>query len=223
MRKHFVTTLFAVVLSGLLVATSEATTINFEGMAASTNTSGAPNNPASVISTGLNAQGIVFGLAGVSTGVAVISNTSGSFSDPNAVSGLDANGELTAFLSGNTYFGFVLSGTLTPAVTNSVSFRVGDDGGDIDSWTINAYGVGNVLINTQSLSGSAHQLYSLSLAGISRIEIINTTGSNAGYAVDDITFNEPTATSAAVPEPASLLLLASGMAVVAHRLRRART
>jgi hypothetical protein len=217
-RLVFIVAVVLLVLAGSAAPTLAAF-VNFDGLPASTNLAGVPNNPASVLDTDLASLGIVFGLAGVSTGVAVINNPQGAFSDPQFISGLNASGQLTAASSGNMYFSFVTPNTLVPSVTDFVSFRIGDDGGDIDSWTINAYGPGNFLLNTQMLSGAAFQLFTLSLPGINRIEILNTTGDSAGFGVDDLSFNTP---GAAVPEPATLGMLGVALAGLGSRRFRHR-
>ena len=70
--------------------------------------------------------------------------------NPNAITGLNASGQIMSLASGNMYFEFVLPGTLTPASTDSLSFSIGDFGFDFDSWTINAYGIGDALIQAGS-------------------------------------------------------------------------
>lgn len=198
---------------------AHAVLIDFDALPASTNLGGVPDNPLSVISTGLAAQGVVFGKPGVSAGVAVISIPANAFSSPNAISGLDAAGQLTLAVAANVYFSFVLP-DLTPATTDFLTFKVGDGGGDLDSWTITAFDLADVAIDVQNLSGTAHQTYTLAVSGIHRIEIVNTTGTDFGYLVDNLEFNAPG--GAAVPVPASIALLGVGLAGLgAARRRRA--
>lgn len=195
---------------------AQAVFIDFESLTATTLLGGTPP-AAAVLTTNLAAQGISFGKAGVSAGVAVINNNDNAFSSPNAISGLDASGDLLQNAAGDTYWSFVTAG-LGQAVTDLLTFKIGDIGGDIDSWTISAFGTGDNLLDTQMLSGAAHQTYTLAMAGIHRIEILNTTGTTAGYMVDDIEFN--TVVAAAVPEPGALALFGLGLAGLGFVRRR---
>jgi len=218
-----VVTLSVAFAGALAAAPAHATLLTFEGLPASTNLAGAPNNPASILTTQFASLGIVFGHPGVSTGVAVLNNTSGSLTDPNAISGLDASGNLTANTAGDIYFRFVApSNPSQGSVTGALSFAVGDDGGDLDSWIIRAFDLNDVLIDTQALAGNSHQIYSLSMPGIHRIWIQNTTGTTFGYAVDNLEFATPDDT--AIPEPTSMILLGMGLAgMSASRRKRPRT
>jgi hypothetical protein len=196
---------------------AQATLLDFDALAASTNLGGIPNNPASVLSTNLNGDGIVFGRAGVSAGVAVVTYLGEAFSEPNFISGLNNAGSLIGNVAGDLYFHFVVPGTLISAATNSLSFVIGDSGGDFDSWTIRAFNLAGVLIDTQMLSGDSYQVYSLNMGGIHRIEIDNTTGTTAGFAVDDLDFDTP---AGAAPEPTMLGLLFVGVLALARRRAR---
>lgn len=201
----------------LLPAAGQATLVNFDALPASTLPSGLPNNPASVLTTQLADQGVVFGLAGASTGVAVVDVGTLHFSGTNAIVGLDAAGLIPAFASGDIHFSFVVPGTLLPGVTNSVSFQVGDTCCDVDSVVIRAFDLAGQLLDEQALDGTSFQAYSLAMPGIHRIEVENTSPHTSGYALDDLLFSAPTG----VPEPASVLLV--GAALCALRMRGRRT
>jgi hypothetical protein len=199
-----------------------AATINFDLLPASTVVSGVPDIPGSVLTNQLNGQGVIFGLSGVSAGVAVVDLTPfNEISAPNSIVGLDNAGEIPEFASADIYFQFVVPGTLNPGVTGSVSFYVGDDCCDTDSMNVYAYGFDGTLLDTQSLSGTTWQFYSFTAPGIHRIVVENTSPHTAGYALDDLTFNDPTS---AVPEPAAQYTTGAGMVavLVALAMRRRR-
>jgi hypothetical protein len=195
---------------------ANAAFINFDSHASTGALSGVA--PASALVTNdYAAQGIVFGRSGVSAGVAVVNNSSTN-SAPNGACGLDAAGSIVASCAGDIYFHFVdPSNGTTPATTNALSFYVGDAGGDLDAWTINVFGVGDALLEARSFSSVSNILQSFAFAGMSRVEIRWTTGSTAGYLLDDINFNTP---ATAVPEPSVLALLGLGLAGFAASRRR---
>jgi hypothetical protein len=172
-----------------------ATTIDFEGLPFSTNLNGAPNNPASILTTQFQNLGVHFGKAGVSAGVAVSNET--SFAPSSGVlsaMGLDAAGIIPSGPGdalGDIYFSFVVPGTTTPAQTDVVSFTIGDAGGDVDQFQIRSYDLGGALIDTQDVGNSSRFAVSISVVGIHRVEI-DFLG-DYGYSIDDLSFNEPTA------------------------------
>lgn len=200
-----------------LPVTGQATLVNFDALPASTIPSGVPNNAASVLTTQLADQGVVFGLAGVSTGVAVVTVGTLQYSGPNAIVGLDAAGLIPATASGDIHFSFVVPGTLLPGVTGSVSFQVGDTCCDLDSVVIRAFDLAGQLLDEQALVSTSFQAYSLVMPGIHRIEVDNVSPHTSGYALDDLLFAAPTG----VPEPASMLLVGAGLCAL--RMRRRRT
>ena len=72
------------------------------------------------------------------------------------------------------------------------------------------------------LTGNTKQLASFNFTNVDKVVLTNISnpGANAGLLMDDVTFDAPTSS---VPEPASVLLMASGLAgggLVARRRRR---
>ncbi len=208
-------------LTATLIAfasTAHAASINFDAHASTTMTTGVP--PASaVVDDDFASLGIIFGEAGLSAGGAVVNNSSAN-SLPNGLCGLDTSGSIVSACTGDQYFHFVdPSNGVTPASTNLLSFVVGDSGGDTDSWLIHVYNSSNVELEARAVVSTNNILESFAYSDIARVWIQWTDGP-AGYLLDNIEFNTPTATAAAVPEPASLTLLAGGLGLIARRLRR---
>src|SRR5512132_998642 len=122
--KAVCTVLVVVLLTGMTcVSAAEATTITFDSLTGTACTPACTPDAGSVLTDDLKGDGVVFGHAGVSAGVAGFNVTSVS-SAPNAVVGLDAGGDVPDFFVADIYFNFVLPGTSTPAVTDSVSFNI---------------------------------------------------------------------------------------------------
>ena len=110
-----------------------------------------------------------------------------------------------------------LVGTFDQAV-NFVSLWAGDGGGpDSDSWQLQLFDAqvgGNLLasLNSGIWIGNPYTNLSYSASNIWRFEA-NWTGPEYGIAYDDLEFN-------AVPEPATMLLLGTGLVGVAGAARR---
>lgn len=200
----------------LFAASCQAAFLDFDILPSSTLPTGTPNNVASVLTNQLNGQGIVFGRAGLSAGVAVVTVGTLDYSSPNSIVGLDAAGDIPATASGDIYFYFVVPGTSTPGVTDSVSFQIGDSCCDTDSVLIRAYSLGDALLNEQLIEGTSFQPYSLAMSGIHRIEIENVSPHNSGHALDNLFFNDPVAT----PEPSTFALLAAGLLLLVKNRTR---
>jgi hypothetical protein len=205
----------AVIIATATPQAGRAAVIDFDSLPASTNVSGVPDNAASVLTTQLDTDGVIFGRLGVSAGVAVVQlATFDEVSPPNTIVGLDALGEIPAFASGDIHFRFVLPGTGLPGITNTVSFQVGDDCCDEDSFVVRAYDLADTVLDTQLIVGNSWQPYALAMPGIHRIHIENVSPHTSGYAVDDLAFATPTA----VPAPGAVGLFAlAGIALIARR------
>ena len=202
---------------------AHAALIDFEGLPFTLITSGgntAPN-PASVLTNDFMNLGILFGRAGLSTGVAVVRDSLAPSSGVNSVGGLDANGVLPGAgggaLLGDIFFSFVGPGTMTPSTSNSVSFTIGDGGGDNDIFQIRAFNLANMLIDTQNVSGISRFPVSIVAAGIHRVEV--DFSGDFGYSLDDLRFDEP---PSAAPEPGTMLLIGLGLGTLGYMRRRSR-
>jgi hypothetical protein len=196
------------------IPVADAALLNFEGLPASSQTSGTP--PANTVLTdNFKSLGVVFGLSGVSAGVSVNNNTSlAPSSGVNSVVGLDASGNITFADTDDIYFSFVVPNTNIPATTNSVSFTIGDAGGDIDTFVIHAFNLANSEISTQNVQGASRFPVNINVAGINRVRI-EFTADPAGYSMDDLSFTD-------IPEPATAVLAGGMAAPLLLRRRRIR-
>ena len=107
----------------------------------------------------------------------------------NVVVGLDAAGTIPDIAIGDIFFSFVEPGTNTASTTDSVSFTIGDAGGDLDQFQIRSYDLSNVLIDTQNVSNYSRFPVSINVPNIHRVEV-DFLGTY-GYGLDDLTFNQP--------------------------------
>jgi hypothetical protein len=198
-----------------------STPLDFEGLPYTSLVSGGDilPDPASVLTDNFAAQGVVFGRAGISAGVAVIrSDSLAPSSGLTSVAGLNAAGILPGSpaggaLVGDIYFHFVAPGSSTPAAVDWVSFTTGDIGSDIDVFQIRTYDISGTLINSADVSGATRFPWSLALPGIHRVEV-DFTG-DFGYSLDDLDFG-----SVAVPAPGAILLGTLGAGLVGCLRRR---
>lgn len=201
-KKISFATASSILISLVIANSAQAVLLDFEGIPTSDFTSTVPL-PESVLTNNFISEGVIFGNPAVSAGVAVVPTGFGL--DPsagNTIIGLDQFGNIPPIATGDIFFNFVLPNTLTPAETNSVSFSIGNGGGDIDIFEIRAFNLNNDLIQTQSFSNSAAFPVLIDLPGINRVEV-DFTG-EFGYSLNDLFFNTPTTTVTAVPESSSL-------------------
>ena len=99
-------------------------------------------------------------------------------------------------------------------MTDSVSFTVGDAGGDTDIFDIRAYDSSDALVFDNHYENTSRFLVEFGGFDVTRVEV-DFTGS-FGYSLDDLTFN----TVRQVPEPASLALLGIGLAGIGIATRK---
>jgi hypothetical protein len=212
----------AVALLSLLPANAWATTISFDDLAAGFCVPSPQCAPpaGTILSDELLNLGVVFGQGGQSAGVAVIGGTQvnlGPSSYPNTIVGLNPAGEIPSNFTGSIFFGFFMPGGAA-AVSNSVSFTLGDGGGDADSFEIRAYGLDGQMLSSFVRPTDSGQVARFAVEvpvdGIHRIEIerIAGTGTQFGYSLDDLSFELDGESSVQpVPEPSGWLLVLSGL------------
>jgi hypothetical protein len=175
-------------------ASAEATLIDFESIPVFTDVNvGGDIVPVagSVLTTEFAIDGVVFGKAGVSAGVANVRDSLAPSSGLNSVQGLNAAGIIPGAGGGaglgDIFFSFVEPGTLTPTTVDMVSFTIGDAGGDLDIFEIRSYDLADMLIDTQNVQGNSRFSVTINVPGIHRIEV-DFTG-EFGYSLDDLMFN----------------------------------
>jgi hypothetical protein len=215
--KLFLKILGAITLAGTPTM-ANAVFIDFDLHAATDLLGGTPPDSA-VVTDDYSSSGIIFGKAGVSGGVAVVDNPN-TFSLPKGACGLDVNGNLMSYCSGDIYFNFVDPGDSSkPAVTDAVDFYIGDGGGDVDPWTINVFDIAGGLIASLDVASQFNTNVAFNYAGMHSFAILDTSGDTAGYFLDSLGFNTPTAATA-VSEPATLSLMAIGLAGIGFARRK---
>ncbi|HIE49815.1 MAG TPA: PEP-CTERM sorting domain-containing protein [Gammaproteobacteria bacterium] len=201
------------------MGTVQAGFINFDSHTATTALSGvAPAN--TIVTDDFLSQGVLFGLLGTSAGSVVVNN-SNTFSLPNGACGLDAAGKIAVNCIGDQYFNFVVPGMASmDAVTDSLSFVVGDGGGDTDSWILHIFDIDGLELEARAVTSVANTLQTFGFSGMHRVHI-EWTGPSGGYLLDNITFNEPTK-AAEAPEPATLAIFGLGLVGLGLMRRRKR-
>ena len=207
----------ALIFSALLApGLVSAAVLDFDTLDYTNITTGGTVTPtaASVLTNQFASDGIVFGQAGVSAGVAVMRSVFdfAPSSGLGSIVGLDAAGDIpgvsnTGSAVGDLYFSFL-------GITDFVSFTVGDGGGDLDIFDIRVYDGSNALISNNHYENNSRFLVELAMSNIARVEV-DFTGSY-GYSLDDLTFN----TVQGVPEPATLGLLALGLLTLGFKARK---
>lgn len=194
---------------------AQAASITFEGLPATELPAVTPA-PESVLTNDLISEGVLFGKPGTSAGVAVVQAGFGLGSSGNAIVGLDAFGNIPDVATGDIFFSFALPGTETKAVTDFLSFSIGDGGGDTDIFQVRLYDLSNTLISALNFAETSRFTYSQSLPGINRVEV--DFSGEFGYSLDDLVFNTPTQPEP-IPTPALLPGLI-GMGITAYRKRK---
>ena len=201
-----------------LAAASQAATINFDSPPA-----GLVPNSSFIAGTSVDTDaqltnqfenlGAIFNTIGGSPYAALIALGVGhATSGANGIGTVSSTNTLNYTLDLDIFL--VVPGTLTPAVTDTISIR-GDEIPSFGNVIYSAYETdGNLVASgvTQDQGGST---FSLSAAGIHEFRLHSVNGD---VAYDDLTFDTPTAPGpSGVPEPATLGL--SGLAIAAGLLR----
>lgn len=212
----------ALIAAAGMAGQAEAVLLDFEDIPAVNVTAAGDQVPVamSVVTDQYKPQGVVFGLAGVSTGVAGMEAGSlAPSSGTQSIAGLDDAGLIPGSQFGahigDIFFSFVVPGTMTPGKTDMVDFTIGDGGGDNDIFQIRAYSLSNALIHTADVSGISRFAVSINTPGIHRVEV-DFTG-DFGYTLDDLQFSDP---YACVPEPVTAGLGLIGLGALAGATRR---
>ncbi|MBL8490344.1 MAG: PEP-CTERM sorting domain-containing protein [Rhodocyclaceae bacterium] len=115
-------------------------------------------------------------------------------------------------------FDFVLPGTTTPTVWQSVSLRVGDGDAAPEKFRVTFRDLAGGALSVQEFITTSGPVFggvtvSYAGAGVHRVEILGLPY-NSGGAVDDLSFSNP------VPEPETYAMMVAGLGLLGSRLRR---
>jgi hypothetical protein len=197
--------LFVTVLLGADAA--RADTINFDDVSI----------PGSAVSTEISAtryqsRGVLISAtAGFGPYVGLGANGSSNF--------LFASQSINGPANGGISVRFVLPGTFSPGVTDSVSFMVvGTDSSQAALWSAAIFNPDGTLLETRSGSTDGLVNFLRAQADIARVEFYPSVFREG---IDDLTFGN-ISTANPVPEPATLLLFGMGLSGVAGAVRRRR-
>lgn len=193
----------AILLS--LTGPSFAATINFDDISTSFTL---------VASDRYMADGVLLGTDGV--GVFAFAAASYTNTPLTYVYGSSSSGGATA--DKQVIVDFVLPGTTTAAVTDDLFFYVADgDVGTGETWSAAVYDLNGTLLDSFSSATNDEIRVTFSDAGIHRLVF---TPSSDDEGLDSLNFRDTHA--GAVPEPGTMILLATGLLGVAGSSRRRR-
>jgi hypothetical protein len=188
---------FALALLCLAHSAARADTINFDSLATGT-----------TVTTQFQSQGVLF--SGTGGNPQILSEVIPGSSLPN---------QLFRLGGGDIIINFVLPNTLTPTVASNVSFLVTDqESGTGSLFTAQAFGINGNLLQTLTGTSNDEPILSFSVSGINRVVFQQSIEFEA---IDNLNFTLGNA-PAAVPEPASMLLLGTGLTGLAGIARRRR-